>query len=776
MSARQFSNSGIANKNLLSTVPNVSSNPDVWVRHPAWVSITVPSDTDQKFVGLHIVSTESNFVALSAAGNYTVDWGDGTVEDYASGVVAYHEYLYSNSALNDTNGPVTFQDSSNTVTRANHGFTDGMRVTFYNITTTTGITEGQIYYVRDASTNTFSVSSISGGSAIDLVGDGSATLLPYKQAVVQVYPQAGQNLTSLKLNQKHNKTNLQTYASGFVDIAIAGANLTTLTVAVDVPGRTTRSISFAGLEQVNLVKTNLRDLERLFYDCSSLRSVVNISTTATSPTTKGVSFTDAGDLVTCVNHGLDNLDIVYFTQISSTTGISTYTRYWAANVTTDTFTLLNSSGSAVALTTDGTGTLLIGTSLAGMFTNCRSLQTVPLFDTASVTDMSNMFSSCFNLQSLPLFNTAAVTNMSGMCSSCNNLQAVPLFNTALVTNMGNMFSGCYGLQSVPLFDTSSVSSMLYMFENCKSIQTVPLFNTVAVTNMNSMFISCSGLLSVPLFNTAAVTNMGAMFSSCTSLQSVPLFNTASVTNMSSMFSGCYILQTVPLFNTAAVINMSSMFSSCRSFKSVPLFNTVSVTDMSGMFSDCRPLRSVPLFNTASVTNMSNTFSSCISLQSVPLFNTSAVTNMSSMFNSCTSLPTVPLFNTAAVTNMNSMFSSCSNLQSVPPFNTAAVTNMGAMFSGCSALRNIPALSAAGGTSSTSYNGMFSGCPSLSTISITGFKYTFSVTTCGLSSAALDALYTNLATVTGQTITVTGNHGTTADTPSIATAKGWTVTG
>jgi hypothetical protein len=47
----------------------------------------------------------------------------------------------------------------------------------------------------------------------------------------------------------------------------------------------------------------------------------------------------------------------------------------------------------------------------------------------------------------------------------------------------------------------------------------------------------------------------------------------------------------------------------------------------------------------------------------------------------------------------------------------------------------------------------------------------------LTGAALDALYTSLGTAAGaQTLTVTTNHGTVDDTPSIATAKGWTVSG
>lgn len=46
----------------------------------------------------------------------------------------------------------------------------------------------------------------------------------------------------------------------------------------------------------------------------------------------------------------------------------------------------------------------------------------------------------------------------------------------------------------------------------------------------------------------------------------------------------------------------------------------------------------------------------------------------------------------------------------------------------------------------------------------------------LSGPELDAIYTGLSvTGAGKTITVTGNFGTATHNPSIATAKGWTVT-
>jgi hypothetical protein len=71
--------------------------------------------------------------------------------------------------------------------------------------------------------------------------------------------------------------------------------------------------------------------------------------------------------------------------------------------------------------------------------------------------------------------------------------------------------------------------------------------------------------------------------------------------------------------------------------------------------------------------------------------------------------------------------------------------------------------------------MFINCRSLSKGAMSGTKETISYSACKLSGTELDAIYTNLATVTSKTITVSNNWGTATDTPSIATAKGWTVT-
>jgi hypothetical protein len=66
--------------------------------------------------------------------------------------------------------------------------------------------------------------------------------------------------------------------------------------------------------------------------------------------------------------------------------------------------------------------------------------------------------------------------------------------------------------------------------------------------------------------------------------------------------------------------------------------------------------------------------------------------------------------------------------------------------------------------------------SITRIQAYGQRYSFSVEYQKLSANALNEIFTGLGTVTGQSITVTGNYGIfeAGYNASIATAKGWTV--
>lgn len=79
---------------------------------------------------------------------------------------------------------------TDTIYSPDHGWGDGQKVAIFNGTTPTGITEGQVLYVRDRTADTFKVAATLGGAAIDM------TTAPSWGAVIAaiselVYPSTG---------------------------------------------------------------------------------------------------------------------------------------------------------------------------------------------------------------------------------------------------------------------------------------------------------------------------------------------------------------------------------------------------------------------------------------------------------------------------------------------------------------------------------------------------------------------------------------------------------
>lgn len=93
---------------------------------------------------------------------------------------------------------------------------------------------------------------------------------------------------------------------------------------------------------------------------------------------RSVTFQDTGDTVTLASHGLSNGKRVSFPAITSTTGISVYTLYYVVNATTDTFQLsLTQGGAPIALTTNGTGTMIYQTLVTAINPNVSVTIDVP---------------------------------------------------------------------------------------------------------------------------------------------------------------------------------------------------------------------------------------------------------------------------------------------------------------------------------------------------------------------------------------------------------------
>jgi len=67
-----------------------------WVRPKDWPGVPWIKESDQALVGLlSVMDTDNEAVQVQVQGAFTVDWGDGTVTNYASNTQAAHTYTYA---------------------------------------------------------------------------------------------------------------------------------------------------------------------------------------------------------------------------------------------------------------------------------------------------------------------------------------------------------------------------------------------------------------------------------------------------------------------------------------------------------------------------------------------------------------------------------------------------------------------------------------------------------------------------------------------------------
>lgn len=642
MSIKNIKNSSASSRSLDTTTIEIGQSPSIigWSRPNDWLTLPTITDADEKFVGLIGINQWESMVALRAEGDYTVDWGDGIVENYTSNTVAQHTYSFDN----------------------------------FDVSGTTLTSEG------------------------------------YKQAIVIVTPQAGQNLTTFSLQQQHNNqlagTSNYRETSDWLDIAIAGSLLTNLIIS-DTAGVSNHSstVNLKRLEQVKIYSNLVTNFSNMFNGCIKLKSIPILTTN--NATIANSMFNGCGiEIAPTMNTSSVIHAVSMFFNCSSLTTVPNYN---FSNVISFTTTFSGCS----ALKEVPEFNTVNAVSMGSMFSDCRALTKVPLFNTANVTTMSSMFFSCHNLEEVPLFNTAKVTIMSTMFQNCSKLVKAPYFDTSLTTTMQSMFLGCSSLKEVPIYNTANVTNFSSTFQNCYSLEKITIPDTPLCTGASFMFSGCYNLKYANIGYLPLVTNLGSMFSFCESLQKVDINgNTPSLTSTASMFNGAKRLISAPTLNTANVTTTASMFAGCLSLENVPLYDTANVTDMASMFATCRNIKTIPSFNTVKVTTMSSMFSTCTSLKTIPAFDTSNVTNMSSFVTSCTALESVPSSNTAKVTDFSNAFSGCTLLKVAPQLTMNSATNFSSMFSSCGSLTHIPAANVESGTN---FSNIFASCFSLKAI-------------------------------------------------------------
>ena len=174
-----------------------------------------------------------------------------------------------------------------------------------------------------------------------------------------------------------------------------------------------------------------------------------------------------------------------------------------------------------------------------MFGKCSSLLSMPdlsKWNTSNVKDMSSMFYYCSSLMSLPdisKWNIMKVNNMANMFEGCSSIKSMPdisRYITINVTNMACLFDDCRALLSLPdisKWETTYVEFMNNMFYNCSSLIKMPDISKWNVSNardISYMFFNCKSLSRLPdisKWNTSNVTDMKYLFAGCSSIAILP---------------------------------------------------------------------------------------------------------------------------------------------------------------------------------------------------------------------------------------------------------------
>ena len=350
------------------------------------------------------------------------------------------------------------------------------------------------------------------------------------------------------------------------------------------------------------------------------------------------------------------------------------------------------------------------------------------------------------------------------------------------TTLNELFYDCYSLQSVSIKDTSNVTSFASMHYNNYALQKMPTYTfRSAGVDVNNMFTNCYALRETyPLVITPSSTNgLITMFFACKSLRYIDLTINANINyNLLQLFSGCLSLEIIVFSQTGTgkVTGLAYTFQ-YTIIKSSPVIDTSLCTNFSNTFQYCNRLTDLYEYNYTSATTLANMLDGCYSLKDAGYFNiTSSCTILSLMCRECQSLEKAPTFSdSSGVTNISATLYGCKSLTTIPNYTFGNITVLGlANFTNlCDSLQSMPNITV--GTSYTANGNFVGSCYSLKRM-LMPLRFTFSVANAKMSATALNEMYSILPTVVGQTVTVTGNYGTTGDDPTIATSRGWTVVG
>lgn len=147
------------------------------------------------------IISRSQYPSLFAAIGTIYGAGDGSttfsLPDYRYSFLRGRGTTLEATSYSSVSRAVSFTDATDLVTLTAHYLTNGTKIQFKTIATTTGISINTDYYVIVVSNNTFKLSSTLNGPALPLTNDGGGILKD-----IATFPNHGLNRTGIKVRYK----------------------------------------------------------------------------------------------------------------------------------------------------------------------------------------------------------------------------------------------------------------------------------------------------------------------------------------------------------------------------------------------------------------------------------------------------------------------------------------------------------------------------------------------------------------------------------------------
>lgn len=624
-------------------VTNIGTN---WVRPSEWPAATSISVSDQKAAMLAAVFDDNNnwftFTATTSAGNFTVDWGDGVTENFASNATATHVYDYATLS-----GSVTSY---------------GYKVATIIVTPQTAnlLTLNLNFAAQTGQTNYRRWLEV-------LVGSPNLTNLTLRWSTTNV------NNCTFPLLEHVKIVSMNSAYTNMDNLFYGNQNLKSIELP-SLTNITTMSATFGALQGIDIFPSlslpNVTTASNCFIDNITMKSIGSLNFRSNSNVNVFGLFANCRslELVNDVTGQLSNVGNMFVNCHQ-----------------------LRSIGNVQLEYSNTTPT----------FNNCYSLESLPYMNTSNVSNINSRFQSMYALKDIPNWDYNNVTDMGNAFNLCTSLVNVNL-NIAKVTNLNSTFQNCRSLSNVTLVTTGNLTNTGGTFIDCFSLENVNISNVTGVTNASQMYQSTSSLGNITDQNFSNCSNTRLMysFSGVTGInnQNFPL-----ASNVESMFAntssalelGNLILGNANVF-TRLIDN-----SRVANLKLTPNSTATSV-NFATSFNSATNLRTFELVgpNITTIANGAFAFTSCGSLEKITFPGTLTLTTSGEqMFRNCASLRTIPALtvnaNLQADTNVRSL--ATANLQGITAnivLSTGGLTKapietiFGNLNAGNSTLRNI----------------------------------------------------------------------------------------